>query len=51
MNSRDTATLAAPAIKSGGFFGDEMRAMATGLMITTVGAMMGLAAAFALHTM
>ncbi len=49
MISRNTKSIAAPANRSGGVIGEELRAMVAGLMITAVGAMMGLGAAYAFH--
>jgi hypothetical protein len=46
MLSRNTKTIAASAAGSGG---DDLRAMVSGLMITAVGAMLGLGAAYAFH--
>jgi hypothetical protein len=49
MISRNTESSAAPASRSIGVVAQELRAMVAGLMMTAIGAMMGLGAAYAFH--
>lgn len=49
MPGHDARPTDEPAIRSRVSIGEELRAMASGLMIIAVGAMMGLGAAYAFH--